>query len=138
MLYAEDGLFFEWGIDDDIVWILDKRDGRSALIYMEVILKFLETAIGSCENVNIICRSFIGRWNVVMRNKGKRGYEIRSLGDAKTYQDARSTLLRLFGAGTKVHIQKQCEDAFNSIPGQNTSPLEYQPLSNGWEREVFA
>ena len=132
MLYSDDGLSFEWGIDGDVVWILDKGEGRSALISMEVILRFLEKVLGSCEDVNIICRNFMGKWDVVIKNHRNRGYEIRSLGDAKTYCDARSALLRIFGEGVKVRPEKSWEGALNITPGNIALRLDYQPMLGGW------
>jgi hypothetical protein len=101
MQYSENGLFFEWGIDDDVVWIVEQYGSRPLLLCMDEALRMLRMEIGSIVNVNILCMSSLGRWDVVHTRQGSRGYDMRSLGDAQSLDEARRKVHALFGAGAR-------------------------------------
>jgi hypothetical protein len=102
MQYAQNGLNFEWGIDENIVWIIDCSEGLPVIIYMDDILRMLSATLGSLVEVNILCRSIMGRWDAVHIRHGSRGYDFCALGDVKSYAAAKNKILSLFGPGASV------------------------------------
>lgn len=102
MLYTKRGLNFEWGVDDNIVWIIDRGEGLPAIVYMEEILGMLRGQLGSLINVNILCKSIMGRWDAVHIRQGSTGYDVHSLGEVITYEDAKQKIAALFGPGEEV------------------------------------
>jgi hypothetical protein len=102
MHYAQNGLNFEWGIDENIAWIIDCNGGLPVTVYMDDILRMLSATLGSLVDVNILCRSIMGRWDAVHVRHGSRGYDFSSLGDVKSYADAKNKIISLFGAGASV------------------------------------
>jgi hypothetical protein len=102
MHHAQNGLNFEWGIDENIVWIVDCSVGLPATAYMDDILSMLSATLGSLVDVNILCKSIMGRWDAVHVRHGSRGYDFSSLGDVKLYEDAKKKIISLFGAGASV------------------------------------